>query len=441
MRRMLVVAPAFPPHPSPAAHRARFMARYAPKFGWQVAVATVRPEDYVERLDRDLEGLVPAGLEITRSGAWSARWMRRLGVGDLGLRSYVPLLRTVRRLCLRRRPDLIFVSGPPFYTALIAAAMRAELGIPYVLDYTDPWTHPLPPEQDRPTKKAYWANRLALLLEPRAVRGASLLLAVSDATHDGVRARHPELPASRFAALPFGFDPADFDVMRGMDVQNPAFTRGDGDLHVAYVGAVAPSMSETIRALFRGALLMKETRPELFARTRFHFVGTSYDPFATEGVVAPIARELGIADRVTEAAARVPYTTALRILSDADAILALGSVDRHYTASKIFNCILAGPPILTLFHEESPVVRFVRETHAGELVTYDDRVRAEERAPQIEAALVRTLTAPGRAERDLGPMRAHSAERMTGSIIAMCDAIVEQGGSAPRAGAPAAVHA
>jgi len=200
-------------------------------------------------------------------------------------------------------------------------------------------------------------------------------------------------------------------------------------------------MAETIEALFRGALLMRDSEPELYARTRFHFVGTSYDPFAAEGVVAPIARALGLGERVTETTARVPYTTALRILSEAHAILALGSVDRHYTASKIFNCILAGPPILTLFHAESPVVQFVRETRAGELVTYDDRERAGSRAPAIAAALARTLGSEERPERNLEPLREHSAERMTQKILEICDAIVDRRTDRAPIEVPSAVHA
>ena len=442
MRRLLIVAPAFPPHPSPATHRARFIANHAASFGWEVEVAAVRPEDYVEPLDLDLARLLPRELRVTYSHAWSARWTRRVGIGDLGLRSYFPLRRVVRRICEARRPDLIFVSGPPCYTFGIAARMRDEFGIPYVLDYTDPWVHPLPAGSDGPTRKAYWANRLALALEPAAVRGAAHLLAVSDATHDGVRERHPEIPASRFSAVPFGFEAADFVAARAAGVENPAFAPNDGLRHVVYVGAVPPSMAETVRALLTALRALGERRPELIARTRLHFVGTSYDPFATEGLVTRLARELGVGHLVLERTTRVPYASALRVLGDADVILALGSVDAHYTASKIFNCILAGRPLVTVFHEDSPVVDFVRRTRAGELVTYGDDQRAESRTPEIAAALERALDAAPEdapAGRDLDPLREFSAESMTRRILAICDAAVA-GGLQPAA-APAISYA
>jgi glycosyltransferase involved in cell wall biosynthesis len=442
MKRLLVVSPAFPPHPSPATHRARLLARHAEKFGWTVEVLTVRPEFYAEQLDHDLERLVPTGIRVERTAAVPVALARRFGIGDLGLRSYVPLGRALRHVCRTRRPDMIFVPGPPFYPFLLAAAVHREFGVPYVLDFTDPWASALPAAQRRPWKKAYWANRVARWLEPRAVRDAAHLLAVSDATHDGVRARHPEIPAHRFSAAPFGFEAGDFAAIREGRASNPFWTAGDGRVHLAYVGAVAYSMTETVRALLAGLHRLGERDTDLLARLRLHFIGTSYDPRAAEGLVAPLAREAGLGDVVSEFPRRIPYADALRVLTQADGVLALGSTDRHYTASKIFNCILAERRLLTVFHEASPVVDLVRAAGAGELVTYGDVERVGARVAAIADALERVATGrtPPASARALDGMRQHSAEGMTRHVLAACDAALAKGGASARraalAGAP-----
>lgn len=442
MKRVLIVAPAFPPHPSPATHRARFLARYGPRYGWDVGVLSVRPEYYEERPDSELLRLVPPGLEITRTPAFRTSWTRRLGVGDLGMRSYFPMRRELRRLCRARRPDVIFIPLSPWHTSLLGADMREELGIPYVLDFTDPWVFPLEPGQNRPWKKAYWFRRMALALEPRAVRNAAHILAVSEGTNAGIRERYPELPADRFSSAPFGFEPSDFDALREHPRPNPFWDGDDGCFHLVYAGVMFPHAFGTLRAIFGALLRLREMEPALAARVRLHFIGTTYDPRSQREQILPVAAEMGVADQVTELTRRIPYLDALNVLCRADGVLGLGSSARHYTASKIFPAILSRRPLLAVYHEESSVCDIVREADAGELVTYSDARGAEHHVEEIAAALRRLVR--GDTERgrrlSLAALDAYSAETMTRRILAVFDRIA--GGTRPRtAGAPVAVEA
>lgn len=443
MKRLLILAPAFPPHPSPATHRARFLTRYAPDAGWSVEVLSVRPELYAEPPDRELARLVPEGTRVTRVGALPLWLTRRLGVGDLGLRSYLHLRRALREICRRDPPDLIFIPGGPFYPFLLGAAMRREFGVPYVLDFTDPWAFPPMPGQERPWKKGYWASRIASALEPIAVRGAAHVLAVSEGTNDAIRARLPDVPADRFSAVPFGFEAADFDALRREARPNPYWNR-DGNLHLVYVGAMLPHGYETLRALFRALSDLRRDEPALGDRLRLHFFGTTYDPNATRGLVEPVAEEMGLGDVVTEHPRRIPYVDALNVLTSADGILALGSTDHHYTASKIFPCILARRPLLAIYHAMSTVGEIVRESRAGELVTYDDDARAESRVGEIRAALRRMLT-PGGYDPEAvrtDALDAYSARRLTAHILRTFDDVIADGrarSSAVEAPQPVAV--
>ena len=61
----------------------------------------------------------------------------------------------------------------------------------------------------------------------------------------------------------------------------------------------------------------------------------------------------------------MPYFDALYYLRNASALLALGSNDPTYSASKIFPCILARRPLLLVFHEQSPVLAFARRAAVG----------------------------------------------------------------------------
>ena len=420
MKRVLIVAPSYAPSSNPPTHRVRFFARHLPAFGWAPEILTVDGRHYEEPPDAEIDGLLPHDVPVTRVGALSASWTRKLGIGDLGMRGYFHLKRELRRAISRNRPDLLFLPGPPWHTMRLGPAMREEFGVPYVLDYIDPWVNAIG-DDGRWWTKAYWFRRMAIALEPRAARGASQIVAVSDGTNEGVRAWYPDIPADRFTGIPYGFEASDFDALRERPRPNPYWKSGDGNLHLVYVGAMLPNGYETLRAILGAVRLLREREPEFGERLRLHFFGTTYDPKAERGLVAPVAAEMGLAEIVDERPRRIPYLDALNVLCSADGILGMGSTERHYTASKIFPCILARRPLLAVYHAASSVCDIVNDARAGALVTYDDEARAGSRVEAIADAL-RRLHSPGGYDAEAvrwDSFEQYSAESMTRRLAAV----------------------
>jgi hypothetical protein len=432
MKRVLIVAPSYAPSSNPPTHRVRFFARHLPTFGWEPEVLTVDGRFYEEPADSEIGRLLPPGLRVSSVGALPARWTRRLGIGDLGMRGYFHLRRELRRILATRRPDLLLLPGPPWHTMRLGPAMRDEFGVPYVLDYIDPWVNAIGAD-GRWWTKAYWFRRMAIALEPRAARAAARIVAVSDGTNDGVRASYPDIPAERFTGIPYGFEASDFDVLRAHPRPNPYWEAADGNLHLVYVGAMLPNGYETLRAILGAVRLLREREPAFGRRLRLHFFGTTYDPKAERGLVTPVAEEMQLADVVTEHPRRIPYLDALNVLCSSDGILGMGSTEAHYTASKIFPCILARRPLLAVYHAASSVCDIVTEARAGALVTYDDRARAESRVEAIAEAL-RRLHAPGGYDSTAVRWEAfeqYSAANMTRKLAEVFDRAVAP--AAPRA--------
>jgi hypothetical protein len=428
MRRVLIVCAAFPPHRSPTAHRSRFLAMHAEKYGWRAEVLAVEPSDYADAPDPELARLVPPQVQVTRAGAWPIRLTRPFGLGDLGIRSYFPMRRALGRILESRRPDIVYLPGWPLYSFRLGLWAKRRYGVPYVLDYTDPWVCALTPEQNRPTKKIYWADKVARATEPPIVREASHVVAVSDRTHDSVRARLPELPDDRFSSVPFGFEPTDYDALRERPRQHAYWDAGDGNVHIVYVGAMLPHGFETLRALFAALQRLRTCDPAAFGRVRLHFFGTTYDPNAERGDVLPVAEEMGLGDAVTEHPRRIPYFDALSVLTSAGGIVSLGSSEPHYTASKIFPCLLARRPLLALYHEQSTVGDVMREAAVGELVSYGEHTRAGDRVEEIAGALRRLVERaldprPTRAP-NLAGIEQFSAEASARHIVGVFDRLV-----------------
>jgi hypothetical protein len=431
MRRVLMVSPHFPPDTNAGTHRVRLLAPHLPRYGWRPTVVSVDPRDYEGRLDPTLAELVPSSVQVIRCRALNPRYTRLLGVGDLGLRALNGLYRTCTELLRREAFDAVFVTTYPVYPALLGPRLKQRFAIPFILDYQDPWVG----EWGRsvgagPNGTPDWKSRLsrsvAALIEAYVAPRADALVAVSASTYEQVQARHPTLQTQPCLELPIGGELADFDQMRRRPRRNPYFDPGDGLCHLCYVGTVLPTGLETLRALLRAAALLRVRQPTVYARLRLRFLGTSNQ--TGEGAparVLPIAQEFGVDDCVSEIPARIDYLDALTVLTQASAILLLGSSERHYTASKLYPALLARRPLLAIYHDASTVVAALRHASAARLVTYNDEHRAESCVEAIYQQLCALVEAP-RVDLPVEAIDAFadfSADALAGKLAALFDLV------------------
>jgi len=396
-KTVVIIGTDFAPSSYPQALRTRFFARHLPDFGWNPIVLTVEGQYYEWSVDPENEKLLPENLEVIRTRAFPAWLTRKVGIGDIGLRCLWQQWRALRKLCRRQRVDLILVPIPPNPSMVLARLAYEEFGIPYVLDYNDPVTTDYYwklPRSQRPPKYAL-AYALARLIEPFALRQAAELTSVDTSYTVGAQARYHGLGQLRTTAIPHGGEPADFDYLALHPRKNTFFNKEDGLVHMGYVGRGGVDMISTLRALFRAVRLGQEHNPELFRRLRIHFVGTTYaHKGASQYQMLPTAKSEGVESLVDEHPTRVSYLDAIQILLDCHALLTLGSESAHYTASKVFPYILAKRPILAIFHEASSAVKILKETQAGEVVTFNDSASLEARIPDLVVHLERILTLP-----------------------------------------------
>lgn len=360
MRRVLIVSPHFPPDSTAGTHRVRLLAPHLAEHGWEPTVLTVDPRDYEGALDETLAASVPAGLRVVRARALPVWLTRPLGVGDLGLRAFEGLWREASQLLAHERFDALFITIYPAYPALLGPLLKKQFGVPFVLDYQDPWVG----EWGRsvgggPAGGADFKSRasrfVATRLEPLALRSADGVTAVSRATYEQALARTRGAAPAATAELPIGWDEADVEFLRTRAASAPrVMPSGDGLLHIAYVGTLLPTGIDTLRAFYAGLARLRECAPADAARVRVHFFGTSNQRSADAPPRAmPIAREFGLEPFVSEQPTRLDYFAALQALTDATAVLLLGSSEPHYTPSKVFPAMLSGRPLFAMYHVES----------------------------------------------------------------------------------------
>ncbi|MBA2744374.1 MAG: hypothetical protein H0U43_08745 [Chthoniobacterales bacterium] len=375
---------------------------YLKEFGWAATVLAVEPAGIEgATMDPLLESTLPRDVPIYRFGSVRSAVTRMLGLGNLAMRSLPYLWRAGNRLLsgqlrapswkLQAPPfDLVYFSTTQFPVMILGFVWKKKFNVPYVVDFQDPWlddyyerTATEPPGG----KLRYRASRfLASRLEPRVMRDVAEIISVSPSYVDTLHDRYPHLRTDQFTVLPFGAPEKDFEMLQSLDVQQHVFDPADGKQHWIYAGAVGKIMETALQLLF-GAIQERRIRePNAWRDVRLHFIGTSYAPGGrAKKTVEPIAAACGVADIVQEQTSRRPYFEMLRALTEADALLVIGSDSPSYSASKLYPYILAKRPMLSILHRDSPAVDILRRCRAGEIVTFDPARLDESRSAMSEA--------------------------------------------------------
>jgi hypothetical protein len=250
------------------------------------------------------------------------------------------------------------------------------------------------------------------------------LTAVSARTYEDVLERIPDARLRTCAAIPLGVDAGDLESLRRQPRANSCFDPADGRLHVSYVGTLLPRGRAIAQSACLALARIRDRQPDLFARLRVHFVGTSNqrEPRSGSGAL-PMAEAAGVSAIVDEIPGRVDYLDALNAQMQSHAILLLGSSEPHYTPSKVFPALLTGRPIIAVYHQASPVLDILRRESHARVIAVDDDGPDEQDVEAIAAALAWAATVPapgptaGREER----LQAWSARTLAGELARVFD--------------------
>jgi hypothetical protein len=375
-RTVALVAPHFPPSNLASVHRARLLAQHLPEFGWHPIIVTTHWRHYEEALDWGLASLVNPQLEIIHTRAAPTRPVRV--VGDIGIRALPWHLAALRRLRRERRIDFVHITVPSFYSATLGELLYRRESLPFGIDYIDPWVHVWPEAEVR-YSKAWMSLQLAHRLEPWATRNAALITGVASGYFEGVLDRNPSLRGSCItAAMPYGFSRLDFSAPAVASRVATEFDPDDSRFHLVYAGALLPKAHAVLESLLKGVACLRARASGMANRLRLHFIGTGKSPIDPNGHrVIALAERIGVADAVTEHPHRMAYLDVLANLMRASGVLIVGSTERHYTPSKVYQAVLSRRPVLALLHEASTAVQVLENSHAGEAIKLTERTLPE----------------------------------------------------------------
>lgn len=379
----------FPPSKAAGTFRTLRFVRDLPEYGWRPRVLTVQPRSYpAGDLDAKLLSKVPNEITVHRTAAPPLhRWfkhlllsMRNLLVGrrqppdattqstpgtvasspPIDLVVTAPPTRSGSRhgfsltdwiytllrspdidagwrwpatwrglwLILRHRPALIYVTGGPWTSFLIARDLSRLTRVPLVIDFRDPWTH-------NPAARARggFLEAMAKRQEASVVHQAARIVANTEVLKETLVRAHGPVVDSKCIVIHNSFDAGDYCA--------PAPPQPEL-LTLSYVGSLydAHSPEPFLRALRE--LLVQH--PDLRGRFQVRLVGSGA-PRTSQMVLG-----LGL-DDVVEVGAPVAHADAIKLQRSSHILLlflTVASDASTFIPSKLFEYIAAQRPIFAI---------------------------------------------------------------------------------------------
>jgi hypothetical protein len=373
--RLLFVALEFPPLAGIGVRRSLQLARRLPEFGVSPVVLTTDAASYPalssDRVDLSTVDQIPPGIVVERIPCPSpyapnpsrlVDWYRTyFGVVDATGKWWKPeVTRALSDILTRHRPEVIYVSVPPFGTAPLWCDIGKQVGLPVVLDFRDAWS------QWCVGPYGSWLHyRLALRLERRCLNAAARVICSSDQIRSDFLAVHPTLPPEKLVTITNGYD----DDVADWSIPEP---NARAPFVIGYVGSFyySPASREAMMTpwwrkrpnrmiqysprkedwlyrspyfFFRAVRCLLDARPDLCSRLRIRFAGKKPDWIDQQ------VRSFGLEDLV-EFAGLLGHQQALEFQSECDCLLVTSSKvigGRDYSiAGKTYEYFTRHRPIL-----------------------------------------------------------------------------------------------
>jgi hypothetical protein len=221
-------------------------------------------------------------------------------------------------------------------------------------------------------------------LEPRVLKHASRVVAVSPGTHEILKDRYPWLDENLFSTIPIGVEKSDFRLLAQKDGEGHSSGSEADAIEVVYTGAVWYGAWPAVEAFLRALKKNESASARWFRRLKIHFVGTGlHKDRRRNGWVSRRVAELKLEGVVSETCKSQPYLDAISAMLRADALLLFGSPERYYMASKLFQYIEAARPIFAIVYSRSPMLPFLEACDSVVVVTYGEADPIESKVEEI----------------------------------------------------------
>lgn len=391
MKRVLIITYYWPPSGGSGVQRWLKMAKYLPENGWQPVIYTTENAEY-PIVDHSLEKDVLPETEVIRrpifepysfykkflgikkeetikvgfaSDTKKSKWKEGLSLwirGNLFIpdarRFWIrPSVKYLTNYVKEHPVDAIISTGPPHSMHLIAMKLKEETGIPWIADFRDPWTEIDYYDELHLTR---WADRKHHRLEREVLSKADKVVTIGWECGRGLG----RLGNRNVRVIPNGYD-WETDTIQQAVPLSQEFT-------LTHLGVITPSRNAP--QLWEALKELKSENPDFSKDLKIKLIGQ-----VDQSIVQNLETD-GLMDN-TEIVPHIPHDEVQQAQQSSQVLLLLINNTpnaKGILTGKLFEYLSSGRPILCIGPEDGDAARILKETHAGQTVSFEDKEKMKE---------------------------------------------------------------
>ncbi len=268
----------------------------------------------------------------------------------------LPAIWRGRKIIKAQNIDLIFATGMPWTSLVVAYFLHKLTNKPLIVDFRDPWVgNPFH------VSKGAFIDKLMVSLENKIVKSATYVSANTTPLREDFLKRYPSENPEKFVVLPNGYDSFDFSAYAAMPLDS-------GDvLEIVHAGSLYGKRSPVSMIDSLSSLLTDQSGPV----NNWHFLQMGYvEPeYSFQSNYGDLC-ESGL----IEDAGLLPYDECLKRLAESDVAVLIQPGTKIQVPSKLYDYIAMGKYIIALTPLDGVLAEMMREYNLGDVFDPEDTV-------------------------------------------------------------------
>jgi glycosyltransferase involved in cell wall biosynthesis len=368
MKNLLMIAYHFPPiRVSSGIQRTLKFANYLLDHDWKAQVLTVSPKAY-DSVGDDQMHEIPTEIVVKRAFALDTarhlsikgRYLGWMALPDRWVSWCLGGTLSGLQLIYQYRPKIIWSTYPIATAHLLGLILHRITGIPWVADFRDSMTEDEYPANLTQRNIYRWIERQTVAHCSRAIfttPGAIRMYAK----------RYPDIPSSRWALIPNGYDEENFTRAEHSEAYTQALAGKGEQIILLHSGILYPSERDPSQ-FFMAMAELKQAGKIRSGQFKVILRATGHDDLHSQ-----LIAQNGLQD-IVFLEPNVAYETALAEMLTVDGLLIFQASNcNHQIPAKIYEYLRARRPILAFTDPEGDTAKVLSDAGLSGIAALDNK--------------------------------------------------------------------